>query len=91
MAETLTLRGELRGHSFWLTEMATTDTNLDLILSSSRDQSIIVWDLSQKSENGEQRAEDDDGEDDPDQGGHPDEELPEDTPARTKAVSRRLA
>jgi guanine nucleotide-binding protein subunit beta-2-like 1 protein len=54
MAETLTLRGELRGHANWVTSIATTDTNLDLILSASRDNSIIVWDLSQKSENGEE-------------------------------------
>jgi guanine nucleotide-binding protein subunit beta-2-like 1 protein len=54
MAEQLTLRGELKGHSNWVTSIATTDTNLDMVLSGSRDKSVIVWDLSQKSENGEE-------------------------------------
>lgn len=45
MAETLRLRGVLNGHSGWVTQIATTPEVPDMILSSSRDKSIIVWKL----------------------------------------------
>jgi guanine nucleotide-binding protein subunit beta-2-like 1 protein len=38
MGEQLTLRGTLVGHSGWVTAIATTAENPDMILSSSRDR-----------------------------------------------------
>eukprot|EP00172_Hildenbrandia_rubra_P000945 Plantae.Rhodophyta-Hildenbrandia_rubra.ctg15401.p1 GENE.Plantae.Rhodophyta-Hildenbrandia_rubra.ctg15401~~Plantae.Rhodophyta-Hildenbrandia_rubra.ctg15401.p1 ORF type:complete len:323 (-),score=43.44 Plantae.Rhodophyta-Hildenbrandia_rubra.ctg15401:930-1898(-) len=46
MAESLTLRGYLRGHSGWVTSIATTLDNTDVIVSGSRDKTIIVWRLT---------------------------------------------
>lgn len=51
MAETLTLKGTLKGHSDWVTSIATPLDNSDTILSSSRDKSIIVWNLSRDETN----------------------------------------
>jgi len=48
MGEQLTLRGTLEGHSNWVTSIATTGENNDLILSSSRDKSIIVWQITRE-------------------------------------------
>eukprot|EP00879_Flechtneria_rotunda_P022767 GHRR01024044.1.p1 GENE.GHRR01024044.1~~GHRR01024044.1.p1 ORF type:complete len:263 (-),score=67.23 GHRR01024044.1:37-825(-) len=46
MAETLTHRGSLRGHTGWVTSIATPlDPNSDIILSASRDKTVIVWHL----------------------------------------------
>lgn len=47
MAESLSLRGQLEGHSGWVTSIATPlDPNSDTVLSASRDKSIIVWNLT---------------------------------------------
>ncbi|KAK9816329.1 hypothetical protein WJX74_005914 [Apatococcus lobatus] len=47
MAETLTLRGELRGHTGWVTSIAAPlDPNSDTLLSSSRDKTVLVWHLT---------------------------------------------
>ena len=46
MAEQLTLRGTLKGHNGWVTQIATTPMFPDMILSSSRDKSIIIWKLT---------------------------------------------
>jgi len=43
--EALTLRGELKGHSGWVTSIDTTHIDPDMIISSSRDKSVIVWKL----------------------------------------------
>jgi guanine nucleotide-binding protein subunit beta-2-like 1 protein len=52
MAETLALRGELKGHRDWVTSIATPiDPNQDVILSSSRDKTIIVWTLTREEGN----------------------------------------
>jgi len=45
MAEQLTLRGTLKGHNGWVTQIATTPMFPDMILSSSRDKTIIIWKL----------------------------------------------
>lgn len=45
MSEGLTLRGELRGHSGWVTSIDTTHVDPNMIISSSRDKSIIVWNI----------------------------------------------
>jgi len=46
MAEQLSLRGTLKGHNGWVTQIATTPMFPDMILSSSRDKSIIIWKLT---------------------------------------------
>ncbi|XP_010924141.1 small ribosomal subunit protein RACK1z [Elaeis guineensis] len=46
MADTLVLRGTLRGHSDMVTAIATPIDNSDMIVSSSRDKSILVWHLT---------------------------------------------
>ncbi|CAG8512681.1 15528_t:CDS:10, partial [Cetraspora pellucida] len=46
MTDTLSLRGTLVGHSNWVTAIATTSENSDMILSASRDRTIIVWQLT---------------------------------------------
>merc|ERR1719231_1041420 len=50
MTEHLTLRGELVGHDDWVTAIATTSQNDDLVLSASRDQSVIVWRLTHEGD-----------------------------------------
>jgi len=48
MAESMSLRGELRGHTGWVTAIATTEATDDTpakLLSASRDKTIIVWEL----------------------------------------------
>jgi len=48
---TLTLRGVLKGHSNWVTCVATSSENPDMLISGSRDKSIIIWNLTRESEN----------------------------------------
>jgi len=50
MGEQLTLRGTLVGHGGWVTAIATTPVDPDLVVSASRDKSIIVWNLTRESE-----------------------------------------
>lgn len=46
MSETLGLRGYLKGHGGWVTSLATTLDNSDVLLSASRDKTVIVWQLT---------------------------------------------
>lgn len=46
MSESLTLRGTLTGHNDWVTSIATTAEDPNLVLSSSRDKSVMVWRLT---------------------------------------------
>jgi guanine nucleotide-binding protein subunit beta-2-like 1 protein len=46
MADALNLKGILRGHNGWVTSIATTPESPDMILSASRDKSLIVWNLT---------------------------------------------
>jgi guanine nucleotide-binding protein subunit beta-2-like 1 protein len=46
MTEQMTLRGTLQGHGGWVTQIATTPQYPDMILSASRDKSLIVWRLT---------------------------------------------
>lgn len=46
MAESVILKGTLKGHSDWVTQIATTPRYPEILLSSSRDKSIIVWKLN---------------------------------------------
>jgi guanine nucleotide-binding protein subunit beta-2-like 1 protein len=49
MGETLQLRGVLKGHTGWVTSLATAPESSDMILSGSRDRKIIVWNLTRGS------------------------------------------
>jgi guanine nucleotide-binding protein subunit beta-2-like 1 protein len=51
MGEQLTLRGELKGHSGWVTAIATTHQDPNMILSSSRDKSVLIWQLTREEGN----------------------------------------
>ncbi|KAI6170540.1 hypothetical protein M3Y97_01039300 [Aphelenchoides bicaudatus] len=42
----LTLRGKLEGHAGWITQLATSPVNSKTLVSSSRDKTIMVWDLN---------------------------------------------
>jgi guanine nucleotide-binding protein subunit beta-2-like 1 protein len=48
MTEQLVLRGTLLGHSGWVTAVATTAEDPNLLLTASRDRSIIVWSLTRE-------------------------------------------
>lgn len=48
MSETLALRGVLKGHENWVTSIATPLDNSDILLSSSRDKSVILWTLTRE-------------------------------------------
>ncbi|MCL7033667.1 hypothetical protein MKW94_023229 [Papaver nudicaule] len=51
MAETLLLRGTLVGHNDMVTAIACPINNSDMIVSSSRDKSILVWTLNKQEGN----------------------------------------
>jgi guanine nucleotide-binding protein subunit beta-2-like 1 protein len=51
MTETLQLKGTLIGHSGWVTQIATNPKYPDMILSSSRDKTLIVWRLLREANN----------------------------------------
>ena len=42
MGEQLSLRGVLKGHGGWVTSIATTPENPDIILSASRDKVLYI-------------------------------------------------
>merc|ERR1712168_350995 len=48
--EQLTLRGTLKGHNGWVTQIATTPQDPNQILSASRDKTLILWDLNRDDE-----------------------------------------
>ena len=50
MGEQLTLRGELVGHGGWVTAIATTAEDQNTVLSSSRDKTIIVWQITRDAD-----------------------------------------
>jgi len=49
-AERLVLRAELKGHGGWVTALATSMEQPDMLLSASRDKSLIVWRLTRDQE-----------------------------------------
>jgi len=51
MAEQMTLRGVLKGHGGWVTQIAATSQYPDMLLSASRDKSLIVWKLTREDQN----------------------------------------
>jgi guanine nucleotide-binding protein subunit beta-2-like 1 protein len=46
--DSLVYKGELKAHGGWVTAIATTMEAPDMILSASRDKSIIVWKLTRE-------------------------------------------
>jgi len=50
MSDVLTLRGELKGHTGWVTSLATTEQNASFLLSGSRDKSLIIWELFDRAD-----------------------------------------
>merc|ERR1712086_518365 len=42
------MRGVLAGHAGWVTSIVTSQENPDTILSSSRDKTVIVWQLTRE-------------------------------------------
>lgn len=48
--ETLQLRGTLEGHNGWVTSLASSAANPDLLVSGSRDKNVIVWRLTLEQE-----------------------------------------
>ncbi|CAA0832415.1 Receptor for activated C kinase 1B [Striga hermonthica] len=49
--EQLVLRGTMRAHTDWVTAIATPIDNSDMIVTSSRDKSIILWALTKEDRN----------------------------------------
>jgi len=50
-SNSIVYRGALKGHNGWVTSIATTSENNDMILSSSRDKTVIVWQLTREEGN----------------------------------------
>ena len=50
MSESIVLRGEMKGHSGWVTAIATTPENPDMILTASRDKTVINWRLTREED-----------------------------------------
>ncbi|KAL5019371.1 hypothetical protein ScPMuIL_005093 [Solemya velum] len=50
-AEQMTLRGTLQGHGNWVTQIATTPHYPDIVLSASRDKTLILWRLTRDETN----------------------------------------
>eukprot|EP00741_Cyanophora_paradoxa_P012292 tig00000169_g11878.t1 len=50
-AEAMNFRGQLKGHSGWVTAIAAPLDNNDMILSASRDKTVIVWSLTREEGN----------------------------------------
>jgi len=50
MANTAHLKGILSGHNGWVTSIATTQESSDVVLSGSRDKTLISWNLTKESD-----------------------------------------
>jgi len=46
MTEILTLKGTLKGHNGWVNAITTSSDNPDVLISASRDKSILIWKLT---------------------------------------------
>jgi len=47
----MVLKGEMKGHGGWVTAIATSTEAPDMLISASRDRSIIVWTLKREEDN----------------------------------------
>ena len=52
MGDSVVYRGELSGHKGWVTAIATSGENPDLLLTASRDKTLIVWQLTRDEQYG---------------------------------------
>eukprot|EP00408_Alexandrium_pacificum_P004821 CAMPEP_0171236280 /NCGR_PEP_ID=MMETSP0790-20130122/42373_1 /TAXON_ID=2925 /ORGANISM="Alexandrium catenella, Strain OF101" /LENGTH=122 /DNA_ID=CAMNT_0011702603 /DNA_START=82 /DNA_END=447 /DNA_ORIENTATION=- len=52
MGESLVFRGTLTGHRGWVTSIATTYEQSNLVVSSSRDKKVMIWELTPEAESG---------------------------------------
>jgi len=52
MGESLVFRGTLSGHRGWVTSIATTYEQSNLVVSSSRDKKVMIWELTPEAESG---------------------------------------
>lgn len=52
MGDSVVYRGELTGHKGWVTAIATSGENPDLLLTASRDKTLIVWQLTRDEQYG---------------------------------------
>lgn len=50
MSESLVYRGSLAGHRGWVTAVATSSENPDMLLTASRDKTLILWQLNRDDE-----------------------------------------
>jgi guanine nucleotide-binding protein subunit beta-2-like 1 protein len=50
MSDGLILKGVLKGHSNWVTSLATTDRDAGMVLSASRDKTVIMWKITSDPE-----------------------------------------
>jgi len=50
MADALSLRGVLKGHTNWVTSVATTAESPDTVISASRDKTILTWGITRDQE-----------------------------------------
>merc|ERR1711970_1101754 len=46
--EVMTLRGTLEGHGGWVTQIATNPVYPEMLISSSRDKTLIIWSLQRE-------------------------------------------
>lgn len=53
VTEQLTLRSELRGHDNWVTQITTNVQYPDMLLSSSRDKTLIMWKINREEREGQ--------------------------------------
>eukprot|EP00121_Abeoforma_whisleri_P015050 Awhi_evm2s13875 len=49
MAETMNLVGVLEGHEGWVTQVATNSQVASLLVSASRDKTLIVWEITREA------------------------------------------
>jgi len=50
MTDNISLRGVLKGHGGWVTCIATSAENPDMILSGSRDKTLLMWKITRESD-----------------------------------------
>eukprot|EP01006_Ploeotia_vitrea_P056501 TRINITY_DN68103_c1_g1_i1.p1 TRINITY_DN68103_c1_g1~~TRINITY_DN68103_c1_g1_i1.p1 ORF type:complete len:347 (-),score=172.12 TRINITY_DN68103_c1_g1_i1:92-1039(-) len=49
--ENMVMRGELKGHGGWVTAIATSLEQPDMLLTASRDKTLIMWNLTRQEDN----------------------------------------
>ena len=49
--EVMTLRGTLEHHKGWITQVSCSPVHPDMLISASRDKTLLVWQLTGKDSN----------------------------------------